>query len=442
MNPAKLHSSLATAVAARSISAEQVIPIIVKLRRGPVARGEMTVLAQAHAEQSFELLAAQAMEATPALIDQLSEDPSVDLIWPDLPVHAWLDDAAPIVRAPRVWSAGFTGRGVKLAVLDTGIDPEHPDFAERIRAYRDFVEPGGETSPRDPNGHGSHVASIAAGSGAASAGRYRGVAPEAELIIARVLDAAGAGRTSTVMAGLEWAVREGAQVVNISLGGPPYPSDGTDALSAICDAAVERGVVVCVAAGNMGPNGHTIGSPSAAKRAITVGAALGDPARREQVAPFSSRGPTADGRAKPDLIFPGVDIVAARAQGTSLGEPVDGRYTRMSGTSQATPMASGTAALLLESNPRLDPAEVKARLIRGARPLPEAEALAQGAGRGDAFNGFSNSPGSPIGENEDPTETPDPPTLPPPSGTPPTGTPPSGMPSGCLAAVLGALWLS
>ncbi len=433
MNPAKLHSSLAAAVAAKTLPTEEPLPIIVRVRPAAVARGELTTLARVAPEHEFGLLNARAMWATSATIAQLTADPTVDLIWPDLPVHTWLDDAVPLIQAPRVWSSGFTGRGVKVAVLDTGVDAAHPDLAGRVAAYRDFVDPAASGSPGDPNGHGTHVAGIIAGSGVGSGGRYRGVAPDADLVVARVLDASGNGRTSLVMAGLEWAVQEGARVINISLGGPPFPSDGTDALSALCNAAVEHGVVVCVAAGNMGPGGHTIGSPSAAERVITVGACEGEPASAtDHVATFSSRGPTADGRAKPDLVFPGVGIVAARGSGTALGEVVDSQYTAVSGTSQATPMATGTAALLLEANARLAPADVKARLIRAARRLPDTDALAQGSGRGDAYNAFTGAEGTPLGQ-------------PGPGGTPTPGpTPPGGgsgdgggtQAGGCLAALV------
>lgn len=430
MNAAKLHGALAATVTAKSMGVAGVLPVIVKTRPGPVARGEMAILATVDARQEYGLLNARAVSATPEVIAQLTQDPTVDLIWPDLPVHAWLDDAVPLVHVPRVWESGFTGRGVRVAVLDTGIDPGHPDFAGRISVYRDFVDPAASGPARDPNGHGTHVAGIIAGSGDASDGRWRGVAPDADLIIARVLDAAGNGQTSIVMAGLEWAVQQGAQIINISLGGPPFPSDGTDALSTLCNAAVDHGVVVCVAAGNTGPNGHTIGAPSAAEKVITVGATDGDPAARtDRVAFFSSRGPTADGRAKPDLCFPGSGIVAPRAAGTDLGEAVNARYASLSGTSQATPMAAGTAALLLQSNPRLAPADIKLRLTRGAHALPGFDDLAQGAGRGDAYTAFTGSHGAPLAETPAPIGEPTPSPLPVP------------QPAGCLAALVTAFFV-
>ena len=436
MNPAKLHKSLSVTMSAEP-AADELVPVILKLRRGPIARGEMRALADVEPGGDFRLLDARATRATPGLIAALTEDPAVELIWPDLPVHAWLDEAAPAVSAPRVWQAGFTGAGVKVAILDTGLDPDHPDFEGRLVAWRDFVSPDAADAdqPRDPNGHGTHVAGIAAGSGAASDGRYRGVAPEAELVVARVLDAAGGGRTSTVMAAIEWALDEGARVINVSLGGPPYPADGDDALSLLCNAAVDQGAVVCVAAGNMGPAGHTVGSPGAARRVVTVGA-VEERGGEVRVAPFSSRGPTGDGRSKPDLVFPGVAIAAPRAAGTHLGAPVGDRYTALRGTSQATPMAAGSAALLLQANPRLAPEQVKTRLLRGARPLDEATPVAQGSGLGDAYNTFVDADGDPaVPEPEAPA-----PRQPIPAD--PGETPGSGeQPAGCLpgSSVAGAL---
>lgn len=426
---AKLHKSLAAAMAGPP-QEEGRIAIIIKVRHSAVARGETTALSKMAPSRTYRLLDAQAMTASPLEIKALTEDPGVEFIWPDLPVHAWLGVAVPIIQAPRVWDNGFTGRGVKVATIDTGLDGAHPDFADRLLAYRDFVEPDGEhaADPRDPNGHGTHVAGIAAGSGAASDGRYRGVAPEAGLIIGRALDAAGNGSSSRVMAAIEWAVDQGAQVINISLGGAPYPADGTDALSLLCNAAVEQGVIVCAAAGNLGPAGLTVGAPGAAAEVITIGAAeVHAGPTTVRVATFSSRGPTADGRVKPDLLFPGVGIVAPRATGTALGSPMSDRYAAVSGTSQATPMAAGTAALLLQANPRLTPDEMKSRMMRGAHLLPDIEAIAQGTGLGDSYNTFISAAGPPLDENGTPSPPPD------------EDEPPAPRP-GCLAAVAARMW--
>jgi subtilisin family serine protease len=352
------------------------IPVIVRFRPGT---GRQAALATGAAgpQQSFNLMAAQATELTSASIDALSRQPEVERIWPDLPVQAWLNTSVPLIGAPTVWQAGVTGRGIKVAVLDTGIDETHSDFAGRIVTSKSFI--GG--SARDDNGHGTHVAGIIGGSGARSNGRYKGVAPECSLYIGKVLRVNGVGSMSTVMAGIEWAVLDQkVDVINLSLGGATA-CDGTDALSVLCDEAVQQsGVVMVVAAGNMGPDHQTIGPPGCARHVITVGATDDN----NRVAAFSSRGPTADGRIKPDLVFPGVGVVAPQASGTRLGLTVASGYVISSGTSMAAPHAAGVATLMLQANPNLTAVQVKARLVAGAShvgALPNE----QGVGRGDAY---------------------------------------------------------
>lgn len=415
MDARKLHPALAMSMVDEDNGP---VRVIVRLRHGvPTDSAEaeaVMALAAAPAEEAvyrYQLVPAMALTVRPTEVRQLTESPDVDIIWPDLPVHTLLNDSVPIIRAPRVWESGFIGQDVTVAVVDTGIDVDHPDFEGRIAATTDFTGEGAD----DNNGHGTHVASTAAGSGAASDGLYRGVAPGASIIAAKVLRGNGSGRQSDVMAGIEWAVDQGADVINLSLGGPPTPCDGTDALSVLVDAAVEAGVTLVVAAGNSGPGPLTVGSPGCARRAITIGASVSDPATEaDSVADFSSRGPTGDGRRKPDLVLPGVGIIAARADGTSLGQVVNDYYTSLRGTSMATPHAAGIVALLLAANPDLEPDEIKRRLMAGARSLG-LEGNIQGTGRGDAYNAFVDSPGQPL---------------------PPR---PSSEPSGCLARVMNVL---
>jgi len=314
------------------------------------------------------------MRASGEQIRALADDPAVDHVWPDLPVHVCLSVSVPHIQVPRVWAAGFSGDGVPIAILDTGIDPSHPDFAGRIAGMVDFTGQG----PRDNHGHGTHVAGIACGSGET----YRGVAPGASIYSARVLHADGSGYMSEVMAGLDWAVERGVRVINLSLGGAG-PSDGSDALSAACDAAVDLGVFVCAAAGNYGPQPSTIATPGCAEKVLTIGAC----SNRDAIARFSGRGPTDDGRVKPDIVMPGVDIASCRAERTSVGTPLDALYTRMSGTSMATPHATGAVACLLEAFPELTPAQVKERFVRTAKDLG-MDANAQGSGRADVYHAY------------------------------------------------------
>ncbi|MCD6289979.1 MAG: S8 family peptidase [Anaerolineae bacterium] len=415
-----LHARLAT------LSADEPIRVIVRYRSVEATRARITVRARGIVvRHHYELIPASALVASRQIVEELAQDPDVEDVWEDLPVHTMLDVSVPHIRAPEVWAEGYRGNGIKVAVVDTGIDETHPDFEGRVIATKGFAS----ESAHDGHGHGTHVASIIAGSGKAGNGKYVGIAPEALLMVAKVLRDDGGGYMSDVIAGVEWAVNQGAQVINLSLGSDGS-CDGTDALSVACDAAVSHGVVVCVAAGNAGPGGSTVGSPGCARKVITVGASTDD----DQIASFSSRGPTSDGRVKPDIVFPGYNIVAARASGTGMGHPVNDFYTSASGTSMATPHCSGAAALLLEAEPSLTPEQVAERLKAGAVDLGE-DANAQGAGRADVYAAIH------AGEGATPTPSPTPEPTPTPGPTPPGPEPPPEPPPGCLTAVLRALHL-
>jgi serine protease AprX len=369
----KIHRVLAKQLTSRS--SESPIRVIVKYREH-VAKARAVESARLPQAPSrvLSVMPAVALAAAPAQIEVLGQEPDVERIWPDLRVHACLDVSARLIGATEVWNGGHTGAGIGVAVLDTGVDLEHPDFSGRIAGTADFTGEG----VTDQNGHGTHVAGIACGDGRAHNGTYTGVAPCAYLYVAKVLDRHGAAYMSDVMAGLDWAVQQDVHVINLSLSGPP-PGDGSDALSETCDLVVEHGFVVCVAAGNSGPESNTIGPPGCARQVITVGASTDD----DVVLEASSRGPTSDGRPKPDVVFPGLGIVSCRAKDTTLGSPLDLAYTELSGTSMATPHASGLAALLLEADPGLTPGEIKELMMTTAVNLG-FEQNAQGAGRGDA----------------------------------------------------------
>ncbi len=406
----KIISELQTQM--NTMANQEPIPVIVRHKKG-VFSAQAALPGSPKIEQKFNLFPGEALKVTAAEIEELSKAEDVEQIWPDLPVHTCLNVSVPHLQAPQVWDEGFKGTGIKVAVVDTGIDETHPDFAGRIKATAAFI--GGE-SATDDNGHGTHVASTAAGSGAKSNGKYVGVAPEADLYIAKVLDARGSGSMSGVMAGIEWAVLEQhVQVINLSLGGSTN-CDGTDALSTLCDEAVlQAGVVMCVAAGNAGPGSQTIGSPGCARYVITVGA-IDD---NDHIARFSSRGPTADGRVKPDIVYPGVGIVAARAAGTTLGTVIEEGYVSSDGTSMATPHAAGVAALMLQANPDLTAEQVKNQMLAAGINLG-ALPNEQGVGRGDAYRAYLAATGG---------ELPEPP--------PPPEQPAPSEPPGCLASLLG-----
>jgi subtilisin family serine protease len=285
------------------------------------------------------------------------------------------------VGADDAWAAGYTGEGVTVAVLDTGVDATHPDLAGQVDAQENF---GAAEDAVDHHGHGTHVASLAAGTGAASGGARSGVAPDARLISGKVVDDFGFGQESEAIAGMEWAAPQ-ADVVNMSLG---YGGggDGSDPISMALDTLSEQhGTLFVVAAGNSGPGSRSVEFPGVADRALTVGAVGFD----DVLADFSSRGPTpGTAELKPEVVAPGVDIVAARAAGTTMGPPAGEQYVTASGTSMAAPHVAGAAALMAGRHPGWDADEIKPAVVASADALDD-DAFDVGAGRIDIGAGVA-----------------------------------------------------
>ncbi|MER6942951.1 S8 family serine peptidase [Nonomuraea sp. NPDC000554] len=293
----------------------------------------------------------------------------VSKIWLDRKVEPVLENSVPQIGAPEAWAAGFDGTGTTVAVLDTGVDAAHPDLAGKVTGRRDFT---GENATGDPHGHGTHVASTIAGSGAASDGRRKGVAPGARLVSGRVLGGDGYGQLSWIIDGMEWAAGEQhADIVNMSLGSRDAGGPLTSAVSRLSQ---QYGTLFVVAAGNDGCD-SCVGAPGDAPEALTVGAVD----REDKLAPFSSRGPiAADLSVKPDVTAPGVQITAARSGG-GIADP----YVTMSGTSMATPHVAGAAALLRQARPGITGAELKSLLMETAKPTQGTPVDSQGTGRID-----------------------------------------------------------
>lgn len=264
---------------------------------------------------------------------------------------------------PRFRVDDGAGRGVTVAILDTGADPNHRSLDDldddiftpdpKIRAFKDFVN--GREEVYDDHGHGTHCAGLIAGTGDGGGG---GVAPGAELVVIKVMDEDGACYLSDALTALDWILENqgdlGIDVISFSVGGEG-PSDGSTLLDTACDRMVDEGIVMCVAAGNSGPAARSIVTPGTAEKVITVGAM--DPAG--EIFQRSSRGPTPDNRVKPDLVAVGVNVTSARS-GTLRGEG------NMDGTSMAAPQVAGAAAVILEKRSDLDPAEVKRLLLKSA----------------------------------------------------------------------------
>jgi subtilisin family serine protease len=294
-------------------------------------------------------------------------------VWLDGLARPSIDVSVPLVGAPAAWAAGYTGAGVPVGVLDTGVDASHPDLAQAVAESADFTGGGDDA---DRAGHGTHVASIIAGSGAASGGRFRGMAPDVRVYSGKVCRADGCPE-SAILAGMQWAARDqGLRVVNLSLDRPD--ESGTDLLEQAVDTLSARyGTLFVVAAGNDG----RVASPASADAALAVGATTKD----DTPAAFSGRGPrTGDDALKPDIAAPGADIVAARSSASSLPRTgPGGEYTRLSGTSLAAPHVAGAAALLAQQHPDWTAVDLKAALMNTATPLPGAGVDRVGAGRLD-----------------------------------------------------------
>jgi serine protease AprX len=279
----------------------------------------------------------------------------------------------------RIFGSVERGKGVGIAVIDTGVSP-HYDLVKprnRITGFKDLL--ANKEIPYDDDGHGTHVAGIIAGNGYTSC-KYTGTAPCADIVAIKALDDSGNGTESDILAALQWIVNNGQyyniRVINLSLGIKVEPPYDDDPLIKGANAAVQYGYSVITAAGNNGPGKCTINSPGTSPLVITVGAADLSHAGEDgeiKVAPFSSRGPTLTGDMKPDLIAPGVDICS-----------LDGKnpkgYAVQSGTSMAAPVVSGAAACLYAMRPDLTPAQVKQILVRDALPLKKEDRNAQGRG--------------------------------------------------------------
>jgi subtilisin family serine protease len=336
----------------------------------------------------------------------LSRIPGVSGVSLDRPVHGTLDRTGATVGATWVRDTlGFDGTGVGIAVIDSGVANWHDDLGpNKVTRFADFVN--FQPNPYDDYGHGTHVAGIIAGDGHDSGGRRRGIAPGATLLVEKVLDASGQGYISNVIAAIDYAIANKdalkLRVINLSVAAGVYESYHTDPLTLAARRAVEAGLVVVSAAGNLGrgpdgaPQYGAIGAPGNAPWVITVGASShnGTVDRADDsIAGFSSRGPSSiDFQAKPDLVAPGLGIESLAEAGSTLwntkpamrlwgtvstaSEP----YLSLSGTSMASPVVSGTIALMLQANPSLTPNLVKAILQYTAEARPSYDGLTQGAG--------------------------------------------------------------
>ncbi len=352
------------------------------------------------------LAGAQSALVPTAALRQLTRHPAVTSVRTDRPVSGSMVRTAAVVGAAWVRERlGFDGTGVGVAVIDSGVADWHDDLpAGTVVHFADFVTD--LPLAHDDYGHGTHVAGTIAGSGYDSGGVRRGIAPGAHLVVLKVLDETGDGHISNVIAAIDYAIEHRARlnirVINLSVSSGVFESYLTDPLTLAAKRAVDAGIVVVTAAGNLGrtPQGRPqfggVTAPGNAPWVITVGATdhQGTITRSDDtIAPFSSRGPTHIDRAiKPDLLAPGVAIESLAAAGSTLFDVhAAGRirgtidtahapYLSLTGTSMAAPVVTGTIALMLEANPSLTPNLVKAILHYTAERRSRQELAAQGAG--------------------------------------------------------------
>lgn len=375
------------------------IEVIIQFDSAPLVTDLLRILALGGTiTEQYTLLPAVAVTLPAGAVVPLVLLPNIGYISVDRPVSATLDYTAPSVSAGLAASYGLTGNNIGIAILDSGISA-HRDLQEanstrsRVVYRESFIS----KSRDDDFGHGTHVAGIAAGNGKSSSGwqftrTFKGIAPNADLIDLRVLDRNGSSNDRVVISALQRAIqlksRYNIRVINLSLGRPIRESHSRDPLCKAVAAAWKNGIVVVVAAGNLGRNGYsTVMSPGNSPYAITVGAmkTMSTTSRGDDlIASYSSKGPTwVDLGVKPDVVAPGNLLVSLLTPNSTLAGMYAGNvippsdyarpgtfgspsYFRLSGTSMATPVVSGAVALLLEREPGLSPDTVKARLMKSA----------------------------------------------------------------------------
>jgi len=369
------------------------LPVIIQLapQRNTEDKEQVKLLLRKHCSkiQELELINGFAARLSVNALKLIVPEKNIVKIYLDREVRALLDKAVPTVKADLVWGKNYSGKGITIAIIDSGVQ-QHPDFTQpknRIITFQDFVK--NKSQPYDDNGHGTHCAGIALGNGSASGGQYRGPAYDADLVTIKALDKFGSGKASTVIKSLEWCLlnreRYNIRIISLSLGYKATDSYRDDPVCQAVEKLVLSGIAVFAAAGNDGPVAQTINSPGIHPAVITVGSCddhnTPDPAD-DTVSIFSSRGPTVDGLTKPDLLAPGSNIIAAKAANSLLAKTKDNLntewYISLSGTSMATTLCAGIAAQILEAYPELTPPELKEKLLSTASKLDNEDANTQG----------------------------------------------------------------
>ena len=356
-----------------------IIPIIISYKDNmKISEGKISSLSK---KLNYELpiVNGYACEMSAEAIREIIRDPNIEYISYDTKVFAVMDITRKTVGADKITKSGYTGKGITVAIIDTGLSP-HLDLIypyNRVIGFKDFIN--NEAIAYDDNGHGTHCAGILGASGYCSKGKYKGIAPEVNILPIKVLDDNGNGKSSDILSAVQWIIDTKevykTRIINFSLGAVAEYRERKDPLVKAANRAIDNGLIVVAAVGNSGPKRNTILSPATSRYVISVGALDTNKAPDSSdniIANFSSRGPTLDRIRKPDLIAPGVNIM-------SLSYKSLNNYTALSGTSMAAPIVSGAAALLLNSNPDYNHFDIKKLLINSCTKI-KAPTYDQGAG--------------------------------------------------------------
>ena len=378
MNKNSMHDMLDIALEQGKYVVDGKISILVDFDHMPTELDEQLLIDEVNFEPSWRFhhipIIAGTIEI--ALIDDLLNVEGVVFLTLNGEMRMALDNAIGIHHVDTVWDFGYTGEGISIAIIDTGIDPLHVglnDFDDdpttndpKVVAFYDALDESGddgsgETDAYDDQGHGSHCAGISAGTGSIEEGPlsdgstpYRGVAPDAWLVGVKVLDSGGSGSFAEVMKGMEWTIdnkiKYNIRAASMSLGGVwlvELTQEQEERVTHLANEMVAAGISLMIAAGNSAGYG-TIGTPGAAKDVITVGSTEDS----KELAVYSSKGPTHEGQIKPNVAAIGSAVMSVEANSGN-------GYASYSGTSMATPMVAGMAALLLQANPDLQPLMIR-----------------------------------------------------------------------------------
>lgn len=279
-----------------------------------------------------------------------------------------MDRVRKLVGADCAYRQGCYGEGIGVAVLDSGFDSLHPDLRGRLAYSYNYFNRNQDVE--DDCGHGTHVSGIIGGTGVASGGRYQGLAPRCHFVSLKVLDGQGKGNSNVVAEALYWLVEHGREydvrIINISVGGAAQEQEGSSRLLRAVEEAWNAGFVVCAAAGNQGPKPYSITVPGTSAKIITVGSSDDRPGEESGKALYSGQGPTLSCICKPEVVAPGSKIRSCKA---GWKRHIGSLYTSKSGTSMATPVVSGSLALLLSKERKLSNKEIKLRLYSCCKNL-------------------------------------------------------------------------